>query len=257
MRILLTNDDGIDSDGLLLLAEALRADGRHRVYVIAPDSNRSAVSHGIVFMYNALKLVQTGEDSWSCSGLPVDCVMAALLGGFIEKPDLVISGINRGPNLGTDLVYSGTAAAARQAALCGIPGIALSLAAFKDFHWKGAIRFVTAELDSLLSLWREDVFINVNLPNNAEGPAGMLLTYPSRRFYRDTMAELKTREKVFYFVMDSGAVDTEYEEGSDFDAVSRDLVSISPVFIHPVVRRDLCPQAPEHAKTAPRPVRGG
>ncbi|GHU03459.1 5'-nucleotidase SurE [Spirochaetia bacterium] len=257
MRILLTNDDGIDSEGLLLLADALRAGGLHRVYVIAPDVNRSAVSHGVVFMFNALKLVQVAEDSWSCSGLPADCVMAALLGGFIEPPDLVISGINRGPNLGTDIIYSGTAAAARQAALCGIPGIALSLAAFKDFHWTGAIRFVTAELDSLLDLWQDDVFINVNLPNKAEGPAGKLLTYPARRHYRDTMAALKTREKTLYCVMDGGAVDTDYEEGSDFDAVSRDLVSISPVYIHPVVRGDLCPEAPLHARTAPRPVRGG
>jgi 5'-nucleotidase len=256
MNILLTNDDGIESEGLLLLAEALRQEGRHRVWVVAPESNRSAVSHGISFMWNALKLSPRGKDAWACSGLPVDCVMMAVLGGIAVKPDLVLSGINRGPNLGTDLVYSGTAAAARQAALCHIPGIALSLAGFGDFHWEEAVRFVLGDLDSLLSLWREDVFINVNIPNDPGGMGEKLLTYPGRRSYRDSLAVLETREGAVYCTLDAGAVENEHEEGSDWDAVSRNLVSVSPVYIHPVARRDLCPGVPDHAAAAPRRENG-
>jgi 5'-nucleotidase len=253
MNILLTNDDGIESEGILLLAEALRKEGRHRIYVVAPEANRSAVSHGISFMWNALKLSRRGEDTWACSGLPADCVMMAVLGGIAEKPDLVISGINRGPNLGTDLVYSGTAAAARQAALCRIPGIALSLADFGNFHWEAAVRFVGEELDYLGALWREDVFLNVNLPNDPQGPAGKLLTYPCRRRYRDSLAVLRTGGGTVYCALDAGAVENDQEPGSDWDAVSRNLASVSPVFIHPVVRRDLCPSAPDYAVASPRP----
>jgi 5'-nucleotidase len=257
MNILLTNDDGIESEGLLLLAAALREAGGRRVWVVAPDTNRSAVSHGITFMAGSLKLTGRGPDTWACSGLPADCVMAAVLGGIAGKPDLVISGINRGPNIGTDIVYSGTAAAARQAALCGIPGIALSLAAFGDFHWEAAVRFAVEELEALRLLWREDTFLNVNLPNLPQGPGGTEITFPGRRVYRDTLAVMKTRQGVVYCTLDSGSVDTEPEEGSDGDALARNLASVSPVFIHPVVRRDLCPAAPDYAGTAPRSGTGG
>jgi 5'-nucleotidase len=256
MKILLTNDDGIGSPGLLLLAEALREGGRHRVFVVAPDSNRSAISHAITFMYGAIKLSSRGPDSWACSGLPADCVMAALLGGIAEKPDLVVSGINRGLNIGTDLVYSGTAAAARQAALYHIPGIALSLAGGSGgFHWKGAVRFAAEELEGLLALWREDIFLNVNIPAGPGPYRGKQITWPGRRIYRDSLAVMKTREGYVYCTLDSGTADNEPEPGSDGDAVSRGFVSVSPVFVHPVIRRDLCPGAPDYAGAAPRPMR--
>ncbi|MCL1991324.1 MAG: 5'/3'-nucleotidase SurE, partial [Spirochaetes bacterium] len=119
MRILLTNDDGIKSPGLFLLADALRSGG-HRVFVVAPDTERSGMSHSVTFFANPCKLRPLGEDTWSCSGTPADCVVVALNGGLPQlslaggaPPDLVLSGINRGANLGTDVVYSGTAAAAR------------------------------------------------------------------------------------------------------------------------------------------------
>ncbi|MDR0730727.1 MAG: hypothetical protein LBF63_03595 [Treponema sp.] len=116
MNILLTNDDGCESPGILLLASALRENG-HRAAVLAPDRDRSGVSHSISFLDGPLILKSRGEDTWSCSGLPVDCVVTAMLGAIPYKPDLILSGINRGANLGTDLLYSGTAAAARQGSL--------------------------------------------------------------------------------------------------------------------------------------------
>ncbi|MDR2370368.1 MAG: 5'/3'-nucleotidase SurE, partial [Treponema sp.] len=104
MTILMTNDDGISSPGLDLLAAALRREG-HRVFVLAPDRNRSGVSHSISFLSGPIRLKKRGEDTWSCEGLPVDCVTTALLGGLpgLEGlPDMLVSGINRGANIGTD-----------------------------------------------------------------------------------------------------------------------------------------------------------
>jgi 5'-nucleotidase len=125
MDILLTNDDGILCKGILKLAEALRSRNEHTVRVLAPDSNRSGVSHGLTILGSPVKLLELEKDTWSCSGTPVDCVLAGVLGGLPDmKPDLVISGINQGANLGTDITYSGTAAAARPAAQMGVPAIA-------------------------------------------------------------------------------------------------------------------------------------
>jgi 5'-nucleotidase len=148
MNILLTNDDGINSDGILKLAEALRSGGNHKVTIIAPDVNRSGVSHALSFFNNAVKLYRIEEDTWSCTGFPADCIIAGL--GFLpERPDIVLSGINRGENLGTDLIYSGTAAAARQGGLAGIPSIALSLAGSGPYHWDMAVSWTASHLEEL------------------------------------------------------------------------------------------------------------
>jgi 5'-nucleotidase len=139
MNILLTNDDGISSPGLLLLAEALRKNSPHRIFVLAPDTDRSGYSHSIRFLWDPIKIASRGPDTWACSGSPADCVIMAMMGALPFKPDLVLSGINRGANLGTDLIDSGTAAAARQAGLGNIPGIAFSLAGRGEFF--GTWRF--------------------------------------------------------------------------------------------------------------------
>ncbi|MDR0720099.1 MAG: hypothetical protein LBF78_10730, partial [Treponema sp.] len=138
MNILLTNDDGVDSPGIITLFETLKACPGHNVFVLAPDSDRSGVSNGLLALTKPLKITEKQSNVWSCEGLPADCVLAACLGGRPCKPDVVISGINRGGNLGTDIIYSGTCAAARQASLLGIPGIALSLAGCA--HWDGALK---------------------------------------------------------------------------------------------------------------------
>ena len=124
-KVLVTNDDGIEGEGLKVLVDSLKkvAD----VYVLAPDSNRSAVSSKIS-MWNNLVLKKHGEQFYSCSGMPADCVICAVKSQFFGVEfDAVISGINAGPNLGTDVIYSGTCAAARQAVLMGLAGIAVSL----------------------------------------------------------------------------------------------------------------------------------
>jgi 5'-nucleotidase len=175
------------------------------------------------------------------------------LGGLPFKPELLISGINAGPNLGTDIVYSGTAAAARQGALHHIPSIALSLAGFTPpLYWDEAVSFAAARLDALIDLWTEDIFINVNIPNTPGGPDGMVVTFPSRRQYQDGLVSFDAPDGYTYCFINSGPVESENDPGSDWEAVSRNLVSASPVYLHPVVRSDRCAVAPPHGAVAPR-----
>jgi 5'-nucleotidase len=266
MNILLTNDDGFDSPGILALAAALRENG-HRTTVFAPDRDRSGVSHSISFLgRHPLVLSPRGEDSWSCSGLPVDCVVTALLGAIPYRPDLILSGINRGANLGTDLLYSGTAAAARQGSLFGIPSIALSLAGdecLEDqsagkaagsaegkadgsvagkaegrrnpvYHWETAVRFFLSHLEELAAQWKTDTFINVNIPNSPRGPDGLAPAFPSRRLYHDSLEVMEAPNGDRYCFYHAGEVTVSAQAGSDRDLLSRNLAAVSSIWVHPV-----------------------
>jgi 5'-nucleotidase len=250
MNILLTNDDGIDCEGLLLLAEALREIPGYTVFVFAPDGERSGVSQSITLNGGALRIRDRGNNVWSCSGTPADCAMVAAMGGLapggLLKPDMVVSGINAGANLGTDLVYSGTAAAARQAALHGIPAIALSLVIEEGpAYWDRAVAFARDHLEELLSLWKEDTFINVNIPNSPDFSGALEITFPCRRRYGDAIVGFDAPDGSRYCFIDGGPVINDAEPGSDGDAVSRNRVSVSPVFIHPVVCGDIRAAWPE------------
>ena len=252
MNILLTNDDGIESEGIQILARALRARGKDRICVLAPESNRSGISHGLTMLFNPLKLKEQGPDTWSCSGMPVDCVIAGLMGALPCKPDAVVSGINRGANIGTDIIYSGTAAAARQAALMGFPAIALSLNGHRDFNWDMAAQYAADHLEDFIKIWERDIFINVNIPNSPEGPEGMLFTWPARKDYHDVVTVMNGPGNKNWYYLAPGQETVADEKGSDWEAVARNFVSVSPIGIHPVVRRDLCPGAPDYAATGKR-----
>jgi len=178
------------------------------------------------------------ERVFSCSGTPADCVIIGANGALPGKPELVISGINIGPNIGTDVVYSGTAAAARQGALMGIPSVALSLDSFKEpFHFDALSRFAADNLETFVRLWRPDHFININAPNLAVY-RGVEITRPSRRLYHDRIDEYRAPDGRSYFFIHGFRVETVKESGSDWDAVSRGMVSISPVVLQPVPRKD-------------------
>ncbi|MDR0472065.1 MAG: 5'/3'-nucleotidase SurE [Treponema sp.] len=250
MNILLTNDDGVDSPGILILAEVLKARLNHCIFILAPDKNRSGVSHGLSILNEPLKISQKEEGVWFCSGLPADCVIAAALGGEPCKPDIVISGINQGPNLGNDIIYSGTCAAARQAVLSGLPGIALSLKGAEDYRWESAAEYTAEHLDEFLSLWKEDIFINVNFPDSR--PLGIAHTWPAVKNYNDLVSVETGPEGNIYCSFFMGRETVEDDEGSDHDAVSRNWVSVSPVCVYPVVRRDLCAGVPDYAAAGQR-----
>jgi 5'-nucleotidase len=254
LNILITNDDGIDFEWFIRFAALLRTLAGHTVFVIAPEGDRSGFSHSITFLSGPIRLKSRGFNIWSCSGTPVDCVMMAAMGALPFTVDLVVSGVNRGANLGTDIVYSGTAAAARQAALHRIPALAFSLAGENPFFWEAALAYAAAHIDEFAKLWRPDVFINVNLPNTPSGADGFEITFPSRRWYTDSVKTFHAPDRRQYCFMDTGPTSTEVEAGSDWDAVSRNRASVSPVFIHPVVQRDLCPIAPAYTGVDPRPA---
>jgi 5'-nucleotidase len=165
----------------------------------------------------------------------------------------VVSGINKGANLGTDIVYSGTAAAARQGSFHGLPSIAFSLAGEGPFYWEPAVCFVVEQLEALIAPWKAGTFINVNIPNSPRGPEGIRTTFPSLRIYHDGVSLFDAPDGRKYCFINAGAVWAEPEKGSDWDAVSQNYVSVSPVYVHPVVGRDLCPGAPEYAAVALRP----
>jgi 5'-nucleotidase len=162
--ILLTNDDGINAEGLNALKEELCRIAH--VLVVAPDQERSAVSHGLT-IHTPLKFKEAGADSFSLNGTPADCVMFALDRLFIKPPDLVISGINHGANLGDDVMYSGTVAAAREAARHGVPAIAISQE-YKDgkkIRFKEGIEFIRDMVKAMLrNTLGGELLLNVNIP---------------------------------------------------------------------------------------------
>ncbi|MDR0456707.1 MAG: 5'/3'-nucleotidase SurE [Treponema sp.] len=248
MRILLTNDDSIASPGITLLAAALRAAG-HRVFVVAPETDRSGVSHAIQFFTSPCKLTKMGEDTWICGGTPADCVVIALMGGIEElcltdesgkkkQPppiDLVISGINRGANLGTDIVYSGTAAAARQGAFFKIPSLALSLIEGDEWNWDMAAAFAVERLDQMISRWKPDSFINVNIPNQRKKPSALVHAFPSLRYYNDNIEVYPAPDGCQYCFVKAGVISAEPERGSDYEVTAGNNASLSEVFIHPLL----------------------
>jgi 5'-nucleotidase len=248
VRILLTNDDGIASTGITLLAKALR-DAGHRVFVLAPDSERSGFSHAISFLNGPCKIAEIEKDTWICSGTPADCVIFALLGGIPELtmvddsgaavkgrgPDLVLSGINRGANIGTDINYSGTAAAARQGGLIGIPSAALSLVEGDGrWHWEAAVSFITEHLEEIRNYWKAGTFVNVNFPNTAGGAQALVPAFPSVRYYNDRIECYRSPGGVLYCFAKTGKVETMPEDGSDWDVVSKNRAAMSAVFVQPV-----------------------
>lgn len=239
MKIVLTNDDGIDAEGIKALAAELRE--KHDVWVIAPDRERSGASHS-VNLRDPGRIAERGYREYSCSGTPADCVMLAYLGFLDFRPDVVVSGINRGPNLGTDILYSGTCAAARQAALYAIPGIAVSCASrHGPFRYGAAADFVARNLDALAAHCSETAFINVNAPSNDDTSLKGLWAEPSRRHYHDTVRPFKAPDGGVYCFVESGPTESVGGDASDEVIVGKGLVAVSSILVHPQISDDLPP----------------
>lgn len=244
MNILVTNDDGIAAAGLEVLVNELKklctSEGSllHAITVIAPDTERSGVSHAMTLRHPT-KVRRLNEGLYTCSGTPADCVIVAGLGIVQEKIDLVVSGINRGPNLGTDIVYSGTCAAARQAALAGIPAIAVSCAGHHEpLDYTAAAGFVARNLEALKAVWRPDTFINVNCPSSADTALEAIWANPGRNRYNDTLKCFDGVDGYTYCFLAEGRQERTPDEISDHHAVGRgrialSLIDINPAALHP------------------------
>ena len=238
MNILISNDDGIAANGIRVLTEELSK--KHDVYVIAPDRERSAAGHSLT-LHTPLRVEEVEEmksgakRTWVTTGTPGDCVkigISAILEDN-EKPDVVISGINHGPNLGSDILYSGTVSCAMEGAMLGIPAIAVSLATmnaeYEDF--KFAARFISELLDKLKDFkFPKKCLLNVNIPKLDEKDiAGVSITELGGRMFTDNY-EKRTdpRGKVYYWM--AGQLISEPDDANtDLAAVQNNKISITPV----------------------------
>lgn len=236
MHILVTNDDGITSPGLLALAQAMHQLGT--VSVLAPDHNWSASGH-VKTMHRPLRLRQTtladGTPALTSDGAPSDCVALALLGALPKKVDLVVSGINPHANLGHDVTYSGTVTAAMEAVIAGIPGIAFSLDSHEedlhqvDYTTAGIIARQTVEQLLKTNLNKTDL-ISVNIPYlPLEQIRGWLVTRQGLRIYRDRLDERKDPRGRSYYWIGGDSPTGVPENGTDIGALAQAYVSVTPL----------------------------
>ncbi len=238
MYILLTNDDGVESPGILALYEAVAAVPGTEVAVIAPDRNWSISGHNKT-MDRPLRLKEVkwpnGVTVLTTDGTPADCVSLAWLGVLPHTPDLVISGINTGPNLGDDVTYSGTVAAAMEAHIAGCPTIAISLDTFENWIFETPARFAAQLVERFIhgSLpLSAETFLNVNVPNLPfEEIAGVEITRQGKRIYQDILVKgLDPRGRPYYWI--GGERPSGYMlEGTDFEAVMQRKISITPMML--------------------------
>lgn len=235
--ILVTNDDGISSTGIKVLAEALGSIGE--VYVIAPETEQSAVSHALT-LHRPLRYHEVKHNSFYVNGTPTDSVVIAVNKILPHRPDILISGINHGGNLGDDITYSGTVAAAMEGTILGIPSMAVSLVTDYmdngDYH-KSESRFVTAAgyagklarriLEKGLP---KDTLLNVNVPDS-EHINGMKITKQGKLVYDVAIQDLSDpRGRTCYWI-GGGVPQWESGEKTDLEAVRNGYVSITPVHL--------------------------
>jgi len=235
LRILLSNDDGISAPGIRALAERLSRDSSNEVYVVAPDRERSATGHCLT-LHKPLRvtieeLPGNVKKAWSTTGTPSDSVKLAVSELLPEKPDLVISGINNGPNLGSEILYSGTVAAAMEAAFLGLPSIAVSLFWGENRRFDVAAEFIARLVTAVPDMkMRERSLLNINVPNIPfDEIAGVNITEAGVRLYDDRFEKREDPRGKTYYWLTGHAVDTHEAETSDVYAVLHKKISITPV----------------------------
>jgi 5'-nucleotidase len=232
-HILVTNDDGIDADALAPLTEALSTVGV--VEIIVPERNWSGASHSIT-LFRPLRVhptkLRNGHPAYRTDGSPTDCVRLAALGFLRHKPDLVVSGINRGANMGDDITYSGTVAAAMEGLLASIPSIAISIGAFGgDVDYGPAASFAALLARNIIERgFAPDSLLNVNVPPlPRERIAGVEVTRLGKRTYRDQLVERLDPYGNPYYWVGGPAVSGDAEPGTDVAAVSAGKISVTPI----------------------------
>jgi 5'-nucleotidase len=226
-RILLTNDDGIHSDGLIKLEQALKEVGD--VYVVAPESEMSGAAHSLT-LARPLRIRQIDERHWTVDGTPTDCVTLALnrILPADELPHICASGINHGGNLGDDATYSGTVAGALEATILGVPGIAFSLVARENFDFTEPARFAVTAVRKVLSEGLpEGTLLNINFPRGEI--KGVRVTRQGIKNARPVISEhIDPRGKPYFWIGEEyfkkGAAD-----GTDYQAIEQGCVSVTPL----------------------------
>jgi len=230
MRILLSNDDGYFAPGLAALAKALA--GLGEIVVVAPEQNRSGASNSLT-LDRPLFLKQATSGFYFVNGTPTDCVHLAVTGMLDELPDIIVSGINHGANMGDDTIYSGTVAAATEGYLLGIPSIAISLTSFegKNFETAGLVAYQLVER-YIKDPIKDPILLNVNVPDIPyDQIQGMEVTRLGRRHKAEPVVKMRSpRNETVYWVGAAGAA-ADAGPGTDFNAVERGVVSITPLQI--------------------------
>ena len=234
MRILITNDDGVRSPGLAALARVAQEHGEVKIF--APDHERSACGHSMT-MRDPLRVAETnccGIPAFEVTGVPVDCINVGLTLGWPDGCDLILSGINNGPNLGFDITYSGTVAGAMEAAVNNIPGVAISMATFvtgAPYHFETGERWLRENWDLIVSAPQKPLtFLNINVPaTDYTELRGHRVCAMGKRVYHD---RVEFREDPWgrpYYWQGGVVVMTDPPEGTDVRAVRDGFVSITPV----------------------------
>lgn len=234
--ILVTNDDGIASPGIKILAEMLGPMGD--VYVVAPESEQSAVAHALT-LHRPLKVERSGKKTFYINGTPTDCVIIAVNKILDQKPDIIVSGINNGANLGDDITYSGTVAAAIEGTLLGIPSIAVSLVR-NDNHsgyrtlvsrFKAAANFAKEIAGKVLNNGLPaDTLLNVNVPFSEE-MRGVKITKQGKLVYDNGIQEVHDPRGRKCYWIGGGVPQWEPGENTDFEAVQGGYISVTPVHL--------------------------
>lgn len=242
-RILLVNDDGIDAPGLKLL-EKLARRYTDDIWVVAPDEERSGAGHSLSLVH-PIRVRQVDERHFAIKGTPTDCALLGIhefLGD--RKPDLLLSGINRGPNLAEDITYSGTAAAAMEGAMLGIPSVALSqMTAYEaEIPWTTAETYAPLVLDKLIDLaWTPGMFVNVNFPNIfPDAVTGIRATTQGLRppgSFRP-VRRVDERHVPYYWIKIAYMAGGELT-GTDLEAVAAGAVSVTPLQLDMTAHADM------------------
>ncbi|MFW6200959.1 MAG: 5'/3'-nucleotidase SurE [Gemmatimonadota bacterium] len=231
MRILVTNDDGYLAPGIRLLARAASEFGR--VEVVAPDREQSASSHSLT-LHHPLRVHRPEEGVYVVDGTPTDCVVLALGELLDERPDMVLSGVNHGANLGDDVLYSGTVAAAMEATILGVPAVALSYAGGRGDDlgpWETTVRELLRRL-ILRDDFPAETLLNVNLPPvRPEEVKGTQVTTLGRRAFMDSLTRARDPNGREYYWIGGGESRWWGGEDSDFRAVHSDRISVTPLHL--------------------------
>jgi len=231
LKILVTNDDGVYSKGIIVLAKALREVGD--VLVVAPDREKSAIAHSLT-LHRPLRVEKIKRNFYAVDGTPADCVYLGVNVISPKPPRLIVSGINKGGNLGDDVTYSGTVSAAFEGTLLGIPSFAISLVSRSHFKFHTAARFAVRVAKHIIGKGLpKDTFLNINVPNLDEKEIKSYKITKQGRWAHDgngVIEKVDPRGKKYYWIGSDQLV-FEKRGDTDFEAVSNSYISITPLHL--------------------------